>query len=63
MVQQEVFLMLDEVRIYFEEDQYLFDQIEKIKKYMVRYLQEESSLSKIKDSQERVEDEKGNILV
>jgi hypothetical protein len=40
MVQQEVFLMLDEIRIYFEEDQYLFDQVEKIKKYMVKYLQE-----------------------
>jgi len=63
LIQQEVFMMLDDIRISFEDDQYLNDQIDKIKKFMSKYMHEESQLSKIKDSQEKIEEEKANILV
>ena len=56
-------MMLDDIRMSFEEDQYVIDQIEKIKKYMGRYLQEESYSFRMKDSQEKIEEEKVNILV
>jgi hypothetical protein len=62
-MQQDVSMMLDDIRMSFEEDQYIIDQIEKIKKYMGRHLQEESHSFRMKDSQEKIEEEKVNILV
>lgn len=63
LIQQEIFMMLDDIRISFEDDQYLNDQIDKIKKFMSKFIREESQLSKIKESQDKIEEDKANILV
>lgn len=48
--------MLDELRMSLEEDQYLIDQVEKIKHFMTKYLQDEPSHFKTKNSLDKLED-------
>ena len=43
-------MMLDDIRLSFEDDQYLNGQIDKIKKFMIKYTHEETQISKIKES-------------
>ncbi len=50
-MQQDVFMMLDDIKMSLEEDQYINEQMDKIKKYMNKHLQEEPHSFRMKDSQ------------